>query len=210
MTALNAKPSSSADFSCPDCSPFLDWNEETHDSVHERVVVYRSLVATVKLNPALDASLEVKAASFLESVVPEDTESTNAFISSFAMSSDKSMTDFVQSIGVLISSASQVIPNATMKMLDSLFLWCSLDVQLDFVKADLITQLLNTLNPQSLSFEEAVDIHACLISITFNSVWLATPYCLAQLKIEEDNEQQAVHETAWLTGTDRSVFAEKH
>ncbi|KAK2945541.1 hypothetical protein BLNAU_19539 [Blattamonas nauphoetae] len=149
----------------------------------------------MKLNSTLDVSLETKAVEFLESVNPDDDESADAFLSSFASFCDDSETDFVQCISVLISSASQVITTAAMKMLDSLIDWCSDKVHLPLVKADLIPQLILLLNPLSLSFAEAVDIHACLISIISDSIWLSTPHGLTQLGIEDYDEQQAVHET---------------
>ncbi|KAK2956652.1 hypothetical protein BLNAU_8493 [Blattamonas nauphoetae] len=82
-----------------------------------------------------------------------------------------------------------------MKMLGSLIQWCSAKVRLALVKADLIPQLIITLNPQSLSFAEAGDIHVYLLNIVGNCVLLATPQGLEELKIEDENEQQAVHET---------------
>ncbi|KAK2946902.1 hypothetical protein BLNAU_18201 [Blattamonas nauphoetae] len=84
----------------------------------------------MKLNSTLDVSLETKAVEFLESVNPDDDESADAFLSSFASFCDDSETDFVQCISVLISSASQVITTAAMKMLDSLIDWCSDKVHL--------------------------------------------------------------------------------
>ncbi|KAK2951364.1 hypothetical protein BLNAU_13743 [Blattamonas nauphoetae] len=51
-----------------DCSAFLNWDEGRHQTEHEQAVVFQSLVATVKLKPALDVSLEAKVVQFLESV----------------------------------------------------------------------------------------------------------------------------------------------
>ncbi|KAK2954951.1 hypothetical protein BLNAU_10091 [Blattamonas nauphoetae] len=69
------------------------------------------------------------------------------------------------------------------------------EVRLALVKADLIPQITTTLNPQSLSFTEAVDIHTNLMISITHSVWLSTPDGLAELGIEDRDEQQAVHET---------------
>ncbi|KAK2944952.1 hypothetical protein BLNAU_20128 [Blattamonas nauphoetae] len=106
-----------------------------------------------------------------------------------------SSTDFVQSIGVLISSASQAITTAAMKMLDNLIMNMSAQVRLSLVKADLLPQLITTLNPLSLSFAEAVDIHTCLMETITYSLWLATPFDLPLLALTDDNEQQTVPET---------------
>ncbi|KAK2959940.1 hypothetical protein BLNAU_5137 [Blattamonas nauphoetae] len=82
-----------------------------------------------------------------------------------------------------------------MKIVGNLFERCSLDVQLDLVKVNLISQLITSLNPQSLSFTEGVDIHTHLIRIITYSFWCTTPYHLTRLGIEDPSEQQAVHET---------------
>ncbi|KAK2946507.1 hypothetical protein BLNAU_18549 [Blattamonas nauphoetae] len=82
-----------------------------------------------------------------------------------------------------------------MKMLEKLMWHCSAKCRLDLVKADLIHQLIVSLNPQSHSFAEAVDIHINVTNIIFYSFYLTTPYGLEQLGIEDDNEQQTVCQT---------------
>ncbi|KAK2940079.1 hypothetical protein BLNAU_25013 [Blattamonas nauphoetae] len=54
---------------------------------------------------------------------------------------------------------------------------------------------INTLNPQSISFTEAADIHTYLMTSIASSIWLPTPCGLRQLEIQDDDEQQSVHET---------------
>ncbi|KAK2963535.1 hypothetical protein BLNAU_1578 [Blattamonas nauphoetae] len=180
-----------------DCSAFLNWDECQNDSVREQAVVFRSLVATLKFQPALDASLETKAVIFLQYVTPHRQISADALLCSFAQIADKSSTNFIQSIMVLISSPNQAITTAAIQMLDRLFMWCSVKVRLALVKADLIPQLNMTLNPQSLSFAEAENIHNYLTFTIAHSLCLATPDGLAQLEIEDDEEYQAVHETVF-------------
>ncbi|KAK2961563.1 hypothetical protein BLNAU_3361 [Blattamonas nauphoetae] len=154
-----------------------------------------SLVATVKLQPAPEIFLEEKATRFLKHVIPLDEESADAFLFSLEQTADDYSTEFVQSFVVLISSASQTITVATLEMLESLTANCSARVRETLVKADLIPQLINTLNPLSLPFAKAVDIYMNIMKIIANSVWLSTPDGLRQLAIEDGDEQQAVHET---------------
>ncbi|KAK2957625.1 hypothetical protein BLNAU_7524 [Blattamonas nauphoetae] len=149
----------------------------------------------MKLQPSLDVSLEEKAVKLLESVDPPNRESTDAFLLSLGRTTADSSSDFVQCIGVLISSASQVITTAAMKMLGNLIMWCSAKVRLTLVSADLIPQLITTLNPLSLSFTEAVDIHTCLMRIIMFCLRLATPFGLPQLACAGLDEQLAVPET---------------
>ncbi|KAK2961560.1 hypothetical protein BLNAU_3358 [Blattamonas nauphoetae] len=172
-----------------------NWDGKELKSVQEQAVVFLSLVATLKSQPALDASLETKAVTLLKYLSYLNPSTVDAFLRSFAADPDDLLTDFVQSIGVLISSPNRAIAKATMEMFNNLFLCCSAKVRLALVKADVIPQLIMTLNPQSLSFAEAVDIHTWLIQIIANSVWLSTPSALRYLEIEDGDEQQAVHET---------------
>ncbi|KAK2943325.1 hypothetical protein BLNAU_21750 [Blattamonas nauphoetae] len=205
MTDLNTEIITSTD--CPraglsspclshtaDCSPFLNWTDDQTESIDGWDVVFRSLVATVKLQPALDVSLEEKTVDFLEFVSSTFPNSLDLFLDSFASNSDESLTNFVQSIVVLISSPNLVITTAAMEMLRNLFVWCSNQVLLALVQADLIPQIINTLNPQSLSFAETVDLYTNLMITITNSLCLSTPTSLGYLAFEDGNEQQAVHE----------------
>ncbi|KAK2960255.1 hypothetical protein BLNAU_4808 [Blattamonas nauphoetae] len=178
-----------------DCSPFLNWDECLLESLDEQAVVYLSLVATVKFQPALNDSLEVKAVKCLESVSPLGEDSADAFLGSFASSPDDSLATFVQSIAVLLSTSSHAIVTTTMKLLKTLVMNCSAKVHLTLVNADLIHQIISTINPLSLSVTEAVDIHVYLLKIVRDTLWIVTPGGLPQLKIEDEKEQQAVHES---------------
>ncbi|KAK2953044.1 hypothetical protein BLNAU_12033 [Blattamonas nauphoetae] len=149
----------------------------------------------MKLQPILNDSLVRKAVKFLVYVTPMDEASADAFLSNFASSSDESLVNFVQSIVVLISSASQTITTAAMEMLDTLIQNCPAKVQLSLIKTDLIPQLMTTLHPLSLSFTEAVDINHYLSVIIRHSLWLATQKGLQQLALEDIDEPEAVHET---------------
>ncbi|KAK2958144.1 hypothetical protein BLNAU_6848 [Blattamonas nauphoetae] len=177
------------------CIPFMNWSEKKRETHIEKAVVFRSFVATVKLQPALHDNLKAKAVKFLESVEPKDKDSAKAFLNKFGRTTDESSTSFIQSILVLISSPNQIITSATMDMLQRLLQNCSTEILLFLVKADLVPQLVTTLNPLSLSFAEAVDIHTYLLSTIGRSLCLATPDGLRQLAIKERNGQQSVRET---------------
>ncbi|KAK2945964.1 hypothetical protein BLNAU_19108 [Blattamonas nauphoetae] len=99
------------------CDPFLNWTYNRNESVHEKAVVFRSLVATVTSKPALDDSLEARAVKLLESVDPSTQESADDFLISIASSSDEYLNNFIQSIVVLLSIPNLSITTATMKML---------------------------------------------------------------------------------------------
>ncbi|KAK2956923.1 hypothetical protein BLNAU_7998 [Blattamonas nauphoetae] len=192
-----------------DCSPFLNWREDSRDSIHSKAVIFRSLVATLKSQPALDVSFEAKAVKFLQDVEPLNEPSADAFLDSFESSSDDSLTSFVQSIVILISSTNPVITATTMAMLYSLVSWSSLKPRLSLIRADLIHELIMTLHPQSLSFAEAVDIHINVMKSLTHCFWLTTPGGLAYLEIEDSDEQHAVRETVFqqvLTPSEKYIW----
>ncbi|KAK2954361.1 hypothetical protein BLNAU_10693 [Blattamonas nauphoetae] len=177
-----------------DSSPFLNWSEDRHESIHNQAVLFQSLVATVQLQPSHDVTLEVKAVKFLKSLFPDDEESADVFLNSFGRTTDASLTHFLRGVVVLLSIPNQTIATATMLMVDRLIANCSAHIRLALVKADLIPRLFIALNPLSLSFAEAADIHTYLMSIFDNSVWLATPDCFASSGLEDQNTRHAVHE----------------
>ncbi|KAK2942259.1 hypothetical protein BLNAU_22828 [Blattamonas nauphoetae] len=193
MTSLESKSDTAVEDSL-DCSAFLNWDKSQTKSEHEMAVVFRDLVAIVKSKPALTDTLEVKAMNFLVSVRPYRPQSADVFLSSLASFSDESLTNFVQSMVVLISSASRIITTPAMAMLHRLFTNCSLNVCFTLVKADLIAQLFLTLNPQSVSLTEPERVHTLLIEVIGHSFHLTTPGGLATLEIEDHDGQQAVHE----------------
>ncbi|KAK2946839.1 hypothetical protein BLNAU_18217 [Blattamonas nauphoetae] len=195
MSSIENKTDSSSSTAHSDCSAFLNWQSNREESVNEKAIVFRSLVATVKFQPSFDVSLEAQAVKFLESVDPMSQYSAETFLSGLGLTTDESLTNFKQSLVVLISSASQVITVAAMKMLFSQIFWCSTKVRLALAKAGLIPHLMNTLNSLSLPLTEAVDIHLNVMKIINKCLCLATPEGLVYLEIEDRDEQQPVHET---------------
>ncbi|KAK2957498.1 hypothetical protein BLNAU_7397 [Blattamonas nauphoetae] len=206
MTEIDKKtdPSSSqahSDLSSPqspvsaDCSPFLNWNEEKPESEWEKASIFESLVATLKLQPALDVSLETKAVKFLKSLKSTDDKSVDSLLSYLGVSKFISCVNFAKSIVVLLSSASKIITVATVEIIEYLFTKCYLEKRNMLVTADLLPKLINTLNPRSCLFAEAVEIHACLMDVITKSLHLATPGGVFYLESEAGEEQQAIHET---------------
>ncbi|KAK2961040.1 hypothetical protein BLNAU_4127 [Blattamonas nauphoetae] len=193
MGAVVSKISSSTVSPSQDCSRFLNWKEEELQTQSEAAVVFLSLVANVKFQPAFDDSLEAKAVNFLISMNWDDEESTAVFLSSFGQTRDEYSSNFVQTFTTLVSSSNRAITAAAMEMLISVISNCSAKDRLSLVKADLIPQLTSTLNLLSLSPTEAVFFHICLMTILDDSLWHATPFGLIELGITDGDEEQAVH-----------------
>ncbi|KAK2952714.1 hypothetical protein BLNAU_12363 [Blattamonas nauphoetae] len=126
--------------------------------------------------------------------MPKSRESADDFINYLVTFSFESLTEFVQSMVLLISTPSQAIIISAMTMLGHLIKWCSDAIVLALVKTDLIPQLINTLNSLPLSLTESIHIHFYLLFTIFVSFCLSTSEALSQLENEDGNEQQAIHE----------------
>ncbi|KAK2942379.1 hypothetical protein BLNAU_22722 [Blattamonas nauphoetae] len=157
----------------------------------EKAVVFRSLVATIEFQSSLGVSLEAKVVNFLKSVAAQNDYTADVFLSSDGRITDESLNNFIQSIVVLLTTRSQVITNTAVEMLANLITKIIPEVRLALVKADLIPQLINTLNPLSLSFAEAEDIHINVMNIIWNSLWLATRNGLIWCKNSDDDDNPA-------------------
>ncbi|KAK2964073.1 hypothetical protein BLNAU_1154 [Blattamonas nauphoetae] len=84
-----------------------------------------------------------------------------------------------------------------MKMLVNQIWTCSTDHLLLLVKADLIPQIITTLNPLSLSLAEAEDVHTYLLSSINSTVWHATPFGFTYIGIEDRDEQLAIRKAVF-------------
>ncbi|KAK2956459.1 hypothetical protein BLNAU_8513 [Blattamonas nauphoetae] len=178
-----------------DVFPFQNWNGRLRSSKYVPAVLFGSLIANLKLQPALDASLEAKAVKFIDSIKSEDPSTVDSFLTSLGQTTDESLATFVQSVGVLISSTSQIITTAAMTMLQNIVLGCSHQIHHALIKTDLITNLVAPLTSFSVSSTEAENIHVNLMKILRHSLWFSTPDALTQLESKDDNEQQAIHGT---------------
>ncbi|KAK2954370.1 hypothetical protein BLNAU_10702 [Blattamonas nauphoetae] len=174
---------------------FVNWDGQHIESASDRLEIYQSLVALIQDGHDFDFPQEANAVIFLNSVSPENQQSADAFLNSLGLTTDESLTNVVQSIGMLVSSPSQVITTAALNLLKNLLTNCSPRLRLALVQADLIPQIISSLNPLSFSFAEAVDIHIHLMRILNQSVRLTTLFGLEKLGIEDGNGPQVIFET---------------
>ncbi|KAK2953046.1 hypothetical protein BLNAU_12035 [Blattamonas nauphoetae] len=82
-----------------------------------------------------------------------------------------------------------------MKMLGTLIWSCLAKVRLSLIKADLISQIVASLSPQSFLLGNTDSIHMNVMKTITRSLWHATLYGLTELGIKDYKKQQAVHET---------------
>ncbi|KAK2948118.1 hypothetical protein BLNAU_16918 [Blattamonas nauphoetae] len=145
---------------------FMNWDKNQLTSSSDKQAVFRSLVSMTKSRQPFDEALNRKAVSeFIDSLVP------------------------------LLSSSSRRIVPTTMDLFETVISCISKTSHLNVIAADFIPQLIVSLSPHSLPFEEADKIHINLLLIIFRSLWLSTRRGLKDLHITDPNEQKAIHET---------------
>ncbi|KAK2961991.1 hypothetical protein BLNAU_3047 [Blattamonas nauphoetae] len=102
---------------------------------------------------------------------------------------------FVTTINILLSTDNITIVETTLYTINHLVPMCSRNVQFGLLNADLVPQLISSLQPLTRSFKYPQNIHSDLLSIIGRFLWLATPSNDAYAEIDDHTEQQAVHET---------------
>ncbi|KAK2953022.1 hypothetical protein BLNAU_12011 [Blattamonas nauphoetae] len=95
----------------------------------------------------------------------------------------------------MISLSNIRITKATIALVFRIVVFCSINTLLKLVSDGLVPQLISALNPLSLSFADADDIHIHLMRIIDYALSLSTRTELESLNIHNAHEQQAVHET---------------
>ncbi|KAK2948139.1 hypothetical protein BLNAU_16939 [Blattamonas nauphoetae] len=102
---------------------------------------------------------------------------------------------FVTTITILLSTDNTTIVETTLYTINHLVPMCSRNIQFGLLNADLVPQLILSLQPLTRSFKYPQNIHSDLLSIIGRLLWLPTPSNGAYAEIDDPTEQQAVHET---------------
>ncbi|KAK2943245.1 hypothetical protein BLNAU_21817 [Blattamonas nauphoetae] len=107
----------------------------------------------------------------------------------------ESAKEFVTSMVVLTSSANQIPVPETLDLLIDLIMSSSSNVHLSLINLNLVPQLLSSLNPQSLSFEDAPDVVLFVASLLSQLLQISSPHSLIKLEIENNWDRSALHDT---------------
>ncbi|KAK2955024.1 hypothetical protein BLNAU_9955 [Blattamonas nauphoetae] len=174
---------------------FLDWNGIPFMSTPTQSSVYRSLVQMVTDNHHFDDDLTNKAVLFLYEFRNAREEPGDSFFDLDKYASHETVKDFVHSVGMLLSAPNQRIVEATMEFLHRMIIIRSKHFLLKLVKADLIPHLLASLNPVSLSFEYAEDVHIHLVSIIGLALLLLHPNDSKQIDVINATDKHNLQET---------------
>ncbi|KAK2952712.1 hypothetical protein BLNAU_12361 [Blattamonas nauphoetae] len=159
-------------------SRFLDWDGQPIKKPNDQSKMFTSLVSMLKEGQSLDDSLVEKIILFLKQMSHSLDADSKVILCLLPSTSAESMHSFLTTITVFLSSSKHTIIAAFLEMLNSLLNRCSSQMHLALVKADLIPRLITTLNPQSLSFAEAVEIHSGLMSSRHGSSVSGEVHCI--------------------------------
>ncbi|KAK2949763.1 hypothetical protein BLNAU_15337 [Blattamonas nauphoetae] len=155
-------------------SAFKNWNPDENPRYTNKPKILESLVAWIKDGHPFNDSLEDKAVLLLDRIRQSDSREAEGFINLMTR---------------------PAIVSSSMCMLDHLFCHCSPQFRLKLIEAQLIPQIIISLNPQSLVVRETLRINASLLRLIASSLDLATPEELALLEVMPHREQQKVFQT---------------
>ncbi|KAK2946743.1 hypothetical protein BLNAU_18339 [Blattamonas nauphoetae] len=165
--------------------PFLNFDPTSDISFEEKSTVYCSLVALVKDEYPFDNALQGRAEQFLENLEPYwgDEIQATRLVTDLVPSSNGSPSGFVESIVSLLSS-----PNSTVVAAALSFLLqtgsSSARVKLHFVEADLITNIIATVQPHTPPILGDATIIPTLIGIIVESLSLVRPHDVMDIALE--------------------------
>ncbi|KAK2941927.1 hypothetical protein BLNAU_23163 [Blattamonas nauphoetae] len=165
-----------------------DWKTEGAEVTQSakrmmQALVYCSLVALVKAEYPFDNALKHKAVLFLKDLEPRNGQYdvTAKLITDLVPSSNGSPSGFIGSIVILLSSPHSTVVRATMLFLNSSIESSSRDIRCRLVESDLITNLLATVQPHTLTISGNEQIIHHLIKIVISCLDIAPPSSLSEL-----------------------------
>ncbi|KAK2962043.1 hypothetical protein BLNAU_3099 [Blattamonas nauphoetae] len=177
-----------------DSSAFVNWDRKTVESDKEKTTILFSLVSMVRKGESLEGPLEGNAELFLNQLLPSPPGTVSQFLVDLESSSNESVIDYMEALVVLLSLPNQRIIKSSLEILKTMIRFMSAPTRLRLVTANLIPQIITNLSPLSLPFTESQMILCHLRNIIGSFVSLASMDCVAELKVSDRAEQQAVHE----------------
>ncbi|KAK2959826.1 hypothetical protein BLNAU_5315 [Blattamonas nauphoetae] len=196
----------------PEEEPFLIFDVNSKLSFEDQSTIYDSLVALAKAGYPFDTALQDKAVRFLKSLSPEWDEPDYAakLVSDLVSSSAGSHTGFVESIVILLSSPHSTIVGAAISFLRQTFEYSSPVIRCPLVESDLVTTVLTTVQPHTLSISGNEEIFGELLGIIDRFVDLATPLSLEQLgkitTVDQYNHREMIFQNVVLPSSHFMTF----
>ncbi|KAK2944216.1 hypothetical protein BLNAU_20885 [Blattamonas nauphoetae] len=165
--------------------PFLYFDEYTELSFEDKSTIYCSLLNLVKADYPFDDALQDKAIRFLKILGPQRgrQDQANQLVTDLVPSSAGSHAGFVESILTLLSSPHSNVVAAALSFLYRITASSSTEIRCRLVESDLISKVLATFRPHTMSIARNEAIIDDLNIIVRDCLFLADPYYLRELSI---------------------------
>ncbi|KAK2962894.1 hypothetical protein BLNAU_1917 [Blattamonas nauphoetae] len=147
--------------------PFEDWS-----------ALYGSLVSLVRDHVDFDDALQDKAVNFLHNLNGRDIQTA-----------DETLSDFSDSVCVLLSSPHSKIVVATLSFVSGSVSRANFKQRLNLLKTGLISKISAILQPHTLPFSGNADLNRYLFMILHELVRMAEAYAIQTLAITEPSDQ---------------------
>ncbi|KAK2955491.1 hypothetical protein BLNAU_9538 [Blattamonas nauphoetae] len=143
-----------------DSTAFLNWNTSTRFSVDSASITFHSLVTLVKEGYPFDDALEAKAIGFLGQIDTHFKRSEDAnLLFSLVPAHDDPVNGFLDALLSLLASSMHTIVESALEILQSLFRLCSTGNIIKMLNCDVISGVMNIIQPHTLSLSLRKSLH---------------------------------------------------
>ncbi|KAK2943445.1 hypothetical protein BLNAU_21628 [Blattamonas nauphoetae] len=160
--------------------PFLIFDENSELSFEDKSAIYDSLIDLVKAEYTFDNALQDRTAQFLKDIEPEwgDEDLADRLVLDIVPSSGESHSEFVESIVTLLSCPCSTIVAAALLFFNKIAEVSSFGIRCRIVESDLISNVLATIRPHTLSISGNEELIGHLIEIIDSCIDLTSPRSL--------------------------------
>ncbi|KAK2946120.1 hypothetical protein BLNAU_18962 [Blattamonas nauphoetae] len=154
--------------------PFLNFDVNSSLSFEDQSTIFCSLVALVKAEYSFDYALQEKTVTFLKSLKPEwNKQVASKLVTDLVPSSAGSPSGFIDSVLTLLLTPHSILRAATLSLLRKTINFSSTEIRCRLVESDLVSNVLATIQPHTLSISGNEEMLDNLVNIIAYSVDLA-------------------------------------
>ncbi|KAK2941973.1 hypothetical protein BLNAU_23126 [Blattamonas nauphoetae] len=162
------------------------------DLFEEKAVLFCSLVSRVRNNSDVDDAFQDEAVALLDDLAPYpfDSQTADQIVTELVPSADGTLTGFVDSACILVSSPHSKIVVAALCFLAESFWSSSPHNRVRLIQNDFFSRILAIIQPQHLPLSGNEDVFHSLNRILSSSIDLARPSTLKALKLGDPSARQ--------------------
>ncbi|KAK2959581.1 hypothetical protein BLNAU_5359 [Blattamonas nauphoetae] len=158
----------------------------------EKAALFGSIVSRVRDNSDVDDAIQDEAVALLDDLKPYpfDSAAADRIVTELVPSTDGTLSGFVDSACILVSSPHSKIVNAALSFLERSFWTSSPHNRVRLIQKDFFSRILAIIQPQHLPLSENEDVFHSLNRILSSSIDLARPSTLKALKLDDPSARQ--------------------